>query len=133
MINQDKLKSIANENWANDLSIKSIDSPELLVVDVINQSIEMILTTIPVQRLFNLSFGSSFTLMVFNNIRSARSLDTVIDDLVQDIKRWEDRITIVESDIRMNVNPDNNTVMLTIPYIINRIRKRAQFSKIISN
>ena len=129
MENQDDLKEYIGE-WAYDMSLKPLKGDGVVNVDVINQSIEMILTTIRGSRLFNLSFGSDFSLRIFDNI-DADYLNRVIDDTVVDIQRWEDRIIILEKEVRLTAYPDKNMIHLSIPYIIKNVNILGEFSKFI--
>jgi phage baseplate assembly protein W len=114
--------------WAYDLSLDMNRDGEINDVDVINQSIELILTTLRGERLFNPSFGSDFQLRIFDNIDNG-FLEMLIDDTVNSIKKWETRITILESEVRLMVNPDQNSATITIPYIINGKSIKAEFNK----
>lgn len=120
------------DDWAYDLHIDSLSRGEITNVDVINQSIEMILTTLKGERLFNPAFGSDFQLRIFESI-DEYFLERLIDDTVQAIKRWETRITILEDDVRLAIKPDNNSANLTIPYIINGRNIKGTFEKEITN
>jgi phage baseplate assembly protein W len=117
-----------SDNWAYDLDKNMCTNGEITNVDVINQSIEMILTTLRGERLFNTSFGSNFKLRLFDNINN-EFLENLIDDTVNAIKKWETRITIIEDEVRLYVEPDNNKVTISIPYIINALRLKAEFKK----
>jgi phage baseplate assembly protein W len=114
--------------WAKDLSINLSTVGEILNEDVINQSIELILATLHGERLFNSSFGSDFSLRVFDTI-DEDFYEQVLDDTVDAIATWEDRITIIDDKVNLQILPDENTVYLTIPYIINIRRLKAEFRK----
>lgn len=129
MVNAQTLNIYA-KNWAYDMPIKALSKPLLVNEEVINQSIEMILATPRGSRLFNLNFGSDFSLRLFDNL-DVNYLDRMIDDTVKAIQKWEDRIIIIESGVSMVVNTDNNTFLLTIPYIIKERQIKGEFSKII--
>jgi phage baseplate assembly protein W len=98
--------------------------------EVINQSIEMILATPIASRLFNLNFGSNFAYRVFDNM-GPEYLQTVMEDTVERIKQWEDRIIIIERNVVLTVSPNNNSVKLVIPYIIKQRNIKGEFSKIV--
>ena len=129
MINQDTIDKYAKD-WAYDAPIKLLVQPEITNVDVINQSIEMILTTPLGSRLFNINFGSNFSLRIFDNM-SPQFLQRVLDDTIGAIERWEDRITILKKQVLLEANIDQHTIRLTIPYIINQRRIKGEFSKVI--
>ena len=92
----------------------------------------MILTTLRGERLFNPAFGSDFTLRIFDTI-DENMLEQLIDDTVGAIKRWEPRITIIESAVSLVVRPDSNAVFISIPYVINGRNIKATFEKQMSN
>jgi len=127
MQDESKVKYYADE-WAYDLSIDALHNDGIVNEDVINQSIEMILATPYSSRLFNNTFGSDFSLRIFDNM-SPDFLKRVLDDTVESIKRWEDRIYIIENEVRLNVITDENSLELTIPYIIKERKILGIFSK----
>ena len=129
MLNEEKIKEYANE-WAYDIPIQGLKSDGLVNEHVINQSIEMILATPITSRLFNIAFGSNFSLRIFDNM-SVDYLEQVLEDTLESIKRWEDRIIILEDQVRLKANADKNTISLTIPYIIKERELLAVFSKVI--
>ncbi len=129
MLNEEKVKKYADE-WAFDMEIKALKSDGITDVDVINQSIEMILATPITSRLFNLSFGSNFSMRIFDNM-TVGSLQAILEDSLEAIKRWEDRIEVITGSVVLNAYPDSNTVKLVIPYIIKERRIMGEFSKVI--
>ena len=129
MLNEERIKEYAGE-WAYDLAIGSLKSDGLVNEDVINQSIEMILATPIGTRLFNLSFGSNFSLRIFDNM-SETYLRRVLEDTLNAISTWEDRIIVIEEDVELIANPDTNSISLTIPYLILERNILGTFSKII--
>lgn len=120
------------DDWANDLHIDNFSKGDIVNVDVINQSIELILSTLRGERLFNPAFGSDFQLRIFDTI-DPKFLEKLIDDTVEAIKKWETRITIIESQVKLTIKPDLNTVNIFIPYIINGRNIKASFEKKITN
>lgn len=115
-------------NWAYDLDKDMLTNGEVKDIDVINQSIEMILTTLRGERLFNPTFGSDFKLRIFDSM-DEEFLERLIDDTVGAIQRWETRITIIEDKVKLIINPDNNSAFISIPYIINERNLKAEFNK----
>lgn len=114
--------------WAYDVKLDVIKGGEVYDIDVINQSIEMILGTLIGERLFNPGFGSNFQLNVFDtmNIETGAEL---LEDTVNAIKRWEDRVIVLESEVDLKLIPDQNTMILTIPYIVRDRNIRSEFKK----
>lgn len=123
-MNFEKIKKYSDD-WAFDLDI-NLKKGEIKNVDVINQSIEIILSTLPGERLFNPLFGSNFKLKIFETI-DENFLERLIDDTVNAIKRWETRINIIERDVLLTVEPDDNSVLIYIPYIINERQLKSAF------
>jgi len=123
--------SRVSTNWAFDLDKDMSTNGELKDVDVINQSIEMILSTLPGERLFNPTFGSDFQLRIFDTM-DVDFLEVLIDDTLGAIKRWEDRIIIIDEEVRLTVNPDGNSAFIFIPYIIKDRQLKAEFKRKIS-
>jgi len=126
-MNLERIKKYADD-WAFDLEIQLKKSGEIKNADVINQSIELILMTLPGERLFNPSFGSNFKLRLFDNM-TVEFLERLLDDTVNAIKRWEDRITIIEPDVKLIINPDGNSAFIFIPYIIKERQLKADFQR----
>jgi phage baseplate assembly protein W len=129
MINVTQIKKYSDD-WALDASYNLYSVVEIKNVQVINQSIEMILATPIGTRLFNLNFGSNFSIRIFDNMNPAY-LQTVIDDTVNKIEMWEDRILVLKDDVNLSVNPDSNEMFLTIPYIIKARNIKGSFAKYI--
>jgi len=126
-MNFEKIKKYSDD-WAFDLDIQLQKSGEIKNEDVINQSIEMILSTLPGERLFNPTFGSDFQLRIFDTMDSD-FLEVLLDDTVNAIKKWEDRIFIIESKIKLTIDPDNNSAFISIPYIIKERQLKAAFQR----
>ena len=129
MINVTQIKKYSDD-WALDASYNLYSVVEIKNVQVINQSIEMILATPIGTRLFNLNFGSNFSIRIFDNMNPSY-LQTVIDDTVNKIEMWEDRILVLKDDVNLSVNPDSNEMFLTIPYIIKARNIKGSFAKYI--
>jgi len=121
-----------SDNWAYDLDKDPIRNGEIKDGDVLNQSIEMILATAFGERLFNPSFGAGLQYKIFNVFTTSEA-NAILDEVAQNIKMWEDRITVVESQMNFIINPDQNYVILIIPYIINRTGVKSVFKKKIIN
>jgi len=126
-MNFEKIKKYSDD-WAFDLDIQMQTVGEIKNVEVINQSIEMILSTLPGERLFNPAFGSDFQLRIFDTM-DREFLERLIDDTVGAIQRWESRITIIESEVRLTINPDGNSALIYIPYIIRERELKAAFQR----
>ena len=106
------------QSWAYDLAKNVITDGEVYDSDAIEQSIENIIATIFGERLFFSEFGSSLSFVLFENV-DARSAETVLDNVIDSVKRWEKRITISSKDCRLNIDSDNNSLSFKLPYTIN--------------
>ena len=113
-MNNYKYKS---NNWATDFDKNAISNGEIWDVDVIDQSIEMILGTGKGERIFNPSFGMGLQNRIFNMMNESEA-NSILDEIVRELAKWEDRITVRESDMRIIANPNENSVIIVIPYVI---------------
>lgn len=117
-----------SQNWAYDLDVNVLDNGEIQDVNVINRSIEAILSTSHGERLFNPAFGSDLSLRLFDGMTQGRC-ENILDTAINDIKTWEDRISIIENQAKIIVNLDNNSIILIIPYVIKRSGYSSIFKK----
>lgn len=118
----------STNNFANDVSIKTISKGQVSDEDVLKQSIENILGTCLGERLFNLSFGCPLMIRIFE-IGDAKAGNQLIDDIVRAIKYWDNRVTLIESDIRLNIDLNNHSAFISIPFIINATGLKSVFQK----
>lgn len=114
--------------WAYDTSLQIKREGELWDIPVINQSIELILGTLIGERFFNPMFGSNLPLRIFENIDESTG-EQIIEDVIGAIKRWEDRIYIIEEEVRLTVSPDEHFIIIDIPYILRRDGRKSRFEK----
>jgi phage baseplate assembly protein W len=114
--------------FAYDLSKNPMSKGEIWDVDVINQSIELIIATYFGERLFNPFFGSPLGNTLFETMNEAKG-ESLLTDLINAIKKWEDRITILDSKCRIILDYDNNSIGLQIFYTINKNNIRSVFEK----
>jgi len=115
------------DRFAYDISKDIINEGEIWDVDVINQSIEMIIGTSYGERIFNLGFGSPIFSELFEGMTSTNS-DKLVSGVIEAIETWEDRITILSSEVVLEVKNDNS-YLLSIPYIINKNNIKSIFQK----
>jgi len=128
-------KTIRNisSRWAYDIDKNPIDQGEIWDIDCINQSIELIIGTYPGERLFNPTFGLGLQYRIFN-IASPEEAEALLDVVANALKVWEDRIIILESEMRIISNIDQHSVILIIPYMIKRNKIKSIFKKkLVSN
>jgi phage baseplate assembly protein W len=128
-------KTIRNisSRWAYDIDKNPIDQGEIFDIDCINQSIELIIGTYPGERLFEPQFGLGLQYRIFN-IASPEEAEAILDVVANALKVWEDRITVLESDMRVIANVDQHSVILIIPYQVKRNKIKSVFKKkLVSN
>jgi len=123
---------LLSDNWAQDLDKNGTSNGEIKDTDVLAQSIEMILVTIYGERLFNLTFGCSLTRKVFENMSPALA-EELLDEVAAAIKRWEDRIQVIEAQMRLIFNRDQNSLILIIPYYVKKTGVTSVFKKKLVN
>ena len=123
---------LLSDNWAQDISKNAITYGDLKDVDVLDQSIELILTTVYGERLFNLTFGSGLTLKVFGTM-TPDFAEEVLNDVAGAIRRWEDRIRVIESNMRIIQNVDDNSIIIVIPYYVLKTGVGSIFKKKLVN
>jgi phage baseplate assembly protein W len=117
-----------SDHYAYDISKNVISQGEIHDKDVLSQSIEMILCTMFNERLFNPNFGSVLPTYLFDFINE-NSGEKLLDDIIESIKRWENRITIIESQAALQILDDQHAIILTLPYIINQRNTAGVFKK----
>lgn len=132
MANLTTIEREYSSRWAYDLAKNVVKYGEVYDTNVINQSIEMILTTYPTERFFNPSFGSLTLTRVFEIITN-EDAEAFLDDVAESLKTWEDRIVVVEKKMRLDYSPDESFAILTIPYIVKRTNIISKFQKKIIN
>jgi len=114
-----------------DLDKDLVKNGEISDIQVINRSIESILSTEYGERIFNPSYGSSFKKMLHEKL-SKNNAELILNNAIDSIKKWEDRIIIIESKCKIIVNLSENSIMLYIPYIIKKSKVSSTFNKKVS-
>ena len=121
-----------SDDWAYDLDKNFKSKGELKNEDVITQSIELIIGTILGERLFNPRFGSRVFETLFEGLTETTG-EEVLDSAIEAIKEYEDRVIVNENNSELLIFPDNNSVIISIPYRIKRSGKESVFKKKIIN
>lgn len=116
------------QNWAYDLSKKTVSKGEIVDTDVINQSIEMILSTTHGERVFNPYFGSNFPLAIFEGFSEQKG-EAIINDMVKALETWEDRIALDKPNIKFTFFSGDGVLEIYIPYVIKREQIKSFFLK----
>lgn len=115
-------------NYALDLARQTISKGHLVDSHVITQSIENILMTSYNERVFEPSYGSFLPRMLFRNM-SAEYANDVLENIIKLIKKFENRIYILENDCRIEVYLAEATLEISIPYIIITSGTTSTFNK----
>lgn len=124
--------AITNSNvWATDLSIDLLTKTEVTNKDCINQSIQSILSEAFAESIFNPTFGSSLPNLLFENFSSVQG-ERLLDEILNDIKKWEQRIAVIESNVSLVFDETNNELDISIPYVMLESGTVESFNKIIT-
>lgn len=119
-----------SDKFAYDLSNDILTKGEIFDYDVINQSIENILSISFGERLFNPYFGSSLGNQLFEGMNNDfLNNNILIKKLIDEISLWENRITFKLSECGFVADSDNNLVMLQLTYIINKTQIQNTFKR----
>lgn len=114
--------------YAYDIHKNVVSKGEAINDEAINVSIENILSTLIGERLFLPFFGSPLPLIVFEQI-TEDSANSLLYELLSALKRWEDRIDIIEEQVEIDIYTNTNRIDLTLPYVIKRTGIKGTFSK----
>ena len=121
-------KQLFSDHYAYDISKNVLSKGEIHDTDVLSQSIEMILTTMFNERLFNTSFGSVLPSYLFEYINE-NSGEKLLDDIITVIHKWEDRIIVIGGSSSLQILADQYAIILTLPYYIKRNGITSVFKK----
>lgn len=117
-----------SDHYAYDISKNILSKGEIYDTEVLNQSIEMILTTMFNDRLFNTSFGSILPSYLFDFINE-NSGEKLLDDVIAAIHRWDDRIIVISNSATLQILNDQYAIILTLPYYIKQNGVTSTFKK----
>ena len=117
-----------SDAFAQDFSKNIISDGEIFDENVISQSIEMIVATMFGERLFNPEFGSILSIKLFEDF-SVVTGEEIINGVAAAIKKYENRVKVLESNIQLDMNQDEHYIILSIPYYILRSGKTSFFKK----
>lgn len=116
------------DRWAYDLSKSVSTKGELFDEDCISQSIELILATYFGERVFNPLFGSSLPGVLFEGFTNLDG-EKLVDEIINSIETWEDRIVIDKDNVKFKFISSQNTLEIYIPYVILKQKIVSYFSK----
>ena len=118
-----------SDHFCYDLSDKIISKGECYDTDVINQEISNILGTNYGERVFNLGFGSSLGFKLFE-IFDTRSGEELLNLIVEQLYVYlSNQITIDEANIKMDLDKNNNSMAIFIPYSVKNTAKKSYYKK----
>jgi len=117
-----------SDRYAYDISKNVLSKGEIYDTDVLSQSIEMILTTMFNERLFNSQFGSVLPSYLFDFINK-NSGEKLLDDIITAIHRWEDRVIVIAGNATLQILNDQNAIILTLPYYVKQNGVTSVFKK----
>jgi len=115
-------------NFAYDIHKDVISKGEAKDEEAIAVSIENILSTYFGERLFNPYFGSVLPAQLFESLNEDNS-QQLLDSIIEAIEIWEKRITIIKSKVHLTLVLDDNSMELSIPYVVNGSNIESKFDK----
>jgi phage baseplate assembly protein W len=123
-------EKLYTDSFAYDLSKNALTKGDVYDFDVINQSIENILSTYFGERLFNPYFGSTLGKQLFQAMDSKLlNGDAILKTLIDEILIWEDRVVFIDSMSRVTASPDNNSIVLELTYALKKTGIRNTFKR----
>jgi phage baseplate assembly protein W len=105
------------KNYALDISKNVLSKGQVVDKDVITQSIETILMTDRYERVMEPSFGSMLSGLVFERLDRTQA-STLLDDIINLIRTFETRVSILSNACRLKVNVENHYIEIKIVYVI---------------
>lgn len=117
-----------DNNFALDLSKNVISQIDVVDKEAINQSIECILMTDQNERVFEPSFGSFLSGIVFESLDN-QSAEKLLDKIITLVLKFENRISILSELCSMNISRSTNSLSLKIVYQINSDQTPGVFNK----
>ena len=121
-------KKLFSDHYAYDISKNVLSKGEITDTDVLSQSVEMILTTMFNERLFNPSFGCVLPSYLFDFINES-SGEKLLDDIITAVHQWEDRIIVIAARASLQILPDQYAIILTLPYYVKQNGVTSVFKK----
>lgn len=117
-----------SDHYAYDISKNVFSKGEVWDEDAIKQSIELIVATYFGNRLFNLSFGSPIWGKLFETMSPSEG-ERLLDGVANAIKKWDNRVQLLEGQMKIINDLENNSLTLVIPYVIKRSGKASIWQK----
>ena len=104
------------------------DKVEVYGSEALDQAIEMVLCTEPMERIFNPSLCSPFYKILFEN---HTQVNAILPDVFDQIEYWVP-IKIYRNNVNLEIDESNHSINLQIPYISNDGTIKHIFSRVIS-
>lgn len=99
-------------------------------LEVINQSIKTILSTIPGERIMNPMFGSSLYSLLFDPM-TPETTEDIQYEINNAISRWEDRVVV--DNVEVQPNYDNNYYDIRIHVTVVKTQSKASIPLKLNN
>ncbi len=90
--------------------------------DKVRQSIWIVLSTAPGERLMQAAFGCGMQARVFDNLDDA-GIGLVLADVASALATWEPRIDVVGLDAKIDPR-EANRLLISIDYVVRKINSR---------
>ena len=104
------------------------DKVEVYGSEALDQAIEMVLCTEPMERMFNPSLCSPFYKILFEN---HTQINAILPDVFDQIEYWVP-VKIVRSKVNLEIDASNHSISLQLPYVSNDGTIKHVFSRVIS-
>jgi phage baseplate assembly protein W len=121
------ISDLQNKTYVKGLGVKVLTEPMITNTDVINASLKRILSSYFGSRIFNITFGSSATSLLFETVSDNILNYEFTQKIVEEILRFEYRINLTENDITLKSDLNNHLVILNIAYSIKDTLIKGQF------
>lgn len=118
-------------NYAFDLSVSCLRWSEITDIDVINQSIQTILGTYYGELPWTPEFGSSLPLFIFSSLQNGNT-EIIKKSVISSIRKWENRIVIQDSAVKVAIDYNSQTIIISIPYTIKLTNQQSSYIASIS-
>jgi phage baseplate assembly protein W len=105
------------KNFAYDIS-NDLNKGEVFDKDAIRLSITNILTTVRGERIFLPEFGTDLYSLILNENITDSTINLAKKIVVEDIRRWENRVFVSLDDVEVEVNEDDNEIDIAVIYTI---------------
>ncbi len=116
------------DNYAIDLSKKSLTVSDVYDSQALLQSVENIILTIPGERVFQLDFGSPLMTTTFRNINQQNG-ERLLDSIIDAINKFEPRVRVISSKCVLQLIPSQNSLNIQIPFIVIKSGAYLEYNK----